>query len=374
MSALRIAFVVHDYHRHGGHSRYVAELATRFRREHEVHVFANVVDEADQGGITFHHVPAWRRDALTTILSFLVPGTLMVRGGFDIVHAQGLCGLRHNLATAHICQPAWFDALAQAGVQLTWRQRVFQRLVGGLERRALCQPATRRVIAVSQRVRTDITRSYGRSVGIDVIYHGTDTRRFHPGLREQHRAAARASVGIADDRFVAIYVGDLKKGAAPALRATALTAGVTLLVVSPSEPAPYLVLAEQLKIAERVIFHPASKQVETLFAAADALVFPTLYDSFGLVITEAMASGLPVITNRAAGAAELITPGVDGLLTEQSWDVEAIAEHLARLRDDATLRDRLGRAARARVEPLTWDHTAEQTLAIYRQAAAEKCV
>jgi UDP-glucose:(heptosyl)LPS alpha-1,3-glucosyltransferase len=374
MSALRIAFIVHDYHRHGGHSRYVVELASRFRREHEVHVFANVVDEVDRAGITFHHVPAWRRDALTTILSFLVPGTLMVRGGFDIVHAQGLCGLRHNLATAHICQPAWFDALAQAGVPLTWRQRLFKRLVGGLERRALCQPETRRVIAVSQRVRADITRSYGRSVGIDVIYHGTDTARFHPAWRDQYRSAVRAGLGIDDHRFVAIYVGDLKKGAVPALRATALTAGVTLLIVSPSEPAPYRALAEQLQIADRVIFHPVSRQVERLFAAADVLLFPTLYDSFGLVITEAMASGLPVITNRAAGAAELITPGVDGLLTDKPWEVQALADHLGRLRDDAEERARLGRAARARVEPLTWDATAEQTLAVYRQAAAEKCV
>ena len=42
---LRVAFVVHDYHRYGGHSRYVAELATRFRADHEVHVFTNTVDD-----------------------------------------------------------------------------------------------------------------------------------------------------------------------------------------------------------------------------------------------------------------------------------------------------------------------------------------
>ena len=46
---MRIAFIVHDYHRRGGHSRYVYELATRFAREHDVHVFANVVDEAPCG-------------------------------------------------------------------------------------------------------------------------------------------------------------------------------------------------------------------------------------------------------------------------------------------------------------------------------------
>jgi UDP-glucose:(heptosyl)LPS alpha-1,3-glucosyltransferase len=370
-AGLRIAFVVHDYHRHGGHSRYVAELATRFRRDHQVHVFANVIDDADADRIIFHHVPAWRKSALTTVLSFLVPGTMLVRGGFDIVHAQGLCGLRHNLATAHICQSAWFDALKQAGKQLTWRQRLFQRLVTGLEQRALCQSATRRVIAVSQRIKADIARRYGRAQGIDVIYHGTDTNRFHPEIRSRWCNRVRAELGIGQDCFVAIYVGDLQKGAGAALDAVRMTAGVTLLFVSGSDAAPYRLLADRMGITERVIFHPASRQVESLLAVADAMVFPTVYDSFGLVITEAMASALPVITSRAAGASELITHEVDGLLTAEPWDAPTIAEHLAQLRDDSVMRERIGNAARRRIEPLTWDSTAEQTLAVYRQAVTE---
>jgi UDP-glucose:(heptosyl)LPS alpha-1,3-glucosyltransferase len=368
---LRIAFVVHDYHRHGGQSRYVVELASRFRHDHEVHVFSNTVDDPDTDGITFHHVPSWRRNALTTILSFIVPGTLMVRGSFDLVHAQGLCGLRHNLATAHICQAGWFDALIRCGVALTWKQRLFQRLVTGLERRALCQQATRQVIAVSERVKTDLARYYGRTTGVHVIHHGTDTTLFHPDNRRLYRTSVRAALGINDDRFLALYVGDLKKGAEAAIRAVAQVAGVTMLVVSGSDAAACRALAEQLHVADRIIFQPHSKKVETIFAAADALVFPTLYDSFGLVITEAMAAGLPVITNRAAGAAELISSGCDGLLTDQPWDVAAIAAHLERLRDDAGLRERIGRQARARVEPLTWDATAEKTLAVYRNMAAE---
>src|SRR3954454_17727736 len=96
---LRIAFVVHDYNRHVGHSRYVAELATRFKRGHEVHVFANAFEDPDPAGLHYHHVPAWRPNALASILSFVLPGTIAVRGPFDVVHAQGLCGLRHDVAT-----------------------------------------------------------------------------------------------------------------------------------------------------------------------------------------------------------------------------------------------------------------------------------
>ena len=339
---LQIAFVVHDYNRHGGHSRYVAELASRFRRDHDVHVFTNTVDDADAAGIAFHHVPAWRRNALTSVLSFILPATLQVRGRFDVIHAQGLCGLRHNLATAHFCQPAWFHALAREGVQLTWRQRVFQRLVTGLERQALCRPATRRVIAVSERVKADLAELYGRTTGVEVVYHGTDTTTFHPDNRDRFRASVRAAIGVPDDRFLALYVGDMKKGAAAAIRAAAQARGVALLILSGSNAGPFRAIAEQEKVADRVIFHPHSRRVETFFAAADALVFPSVYDSFGLVITEAMAAGLPVVASRAAGAAELIESGKDGLLTDRPWDMDAIAAHLGRLRDDAGLREKLG--------------------------------
>lgn len=368
---LRIAYVVHDYDRYRGHSRYVVELATRFRAEHDVHVFTNTVDDSDTAGITFHRIRAWRRNALASCLSFIVPATLGVRGTFDIVHAQGLCGLRHNLATAHICQPAWFAGLAQEGVPLTWRQSAFKALVTGLEKRALTQPATRRVIAVSERLKADLARHYGRMDGVDVIYHGTDVSLFHPDNRERYRATIRGTVGLRRDQFVALYVGDLKRGAAAAIRAVAQTAGATLLIVSGSDVGPFRSLAEEQGAAERVIFHPHSRNVEQFFAAADAFLFPTVYDSFGLVITEAMAAGLPVITSRMAGAAELIADGANGLLTERAWDVPALVAHLERLRDDSGLRERLGQAARTRVEPLTWDRTADKTLAVYHRIATE---
>ncbi|HSQ55725.1 MAG TPA: glycosyltransferase family 4 protein, partial [Gemmata sp.] len=251
-------------------------------------------------------------------------------------------------------------------IRLTGKQRIARSLLVPLERRALVQPATKKVIAVSQLVRQNLAHYYGRSDGVNVIHHGTDVVRFHPENRSRFRSAVRSSLGVAENAFVALYVGDLKKGATAAIRAVAKTAGVTLLVVSPSPPEPYRQVAEAEAVADRVIFHPHSKEVERFFAAADAFVFPTVYDPFGLVITEAMASGLPVVTSRAAGAAELIAHGVEGFLTERAWDVDAIARHLAELRDDPAVRERMSSGARARVEPLTWDRTAAATLAVYR--------
>src|SRR5262245_49895887 len=153
---LRIAFVVHDYHRHGGHARYVAELAARFKREHDVTVFANRFEEPDPAGITYRNVPAWRANALTTIVSFMLPATVLVRGRFDIIHAQGLCGLRQNVVTAHICQPAWHAAGDRYAGRPGWRKRVFRAVVSRLERLALRPGAASRFIAPSARAAEDL--------------------------------------------------------------------------------------------------------------------------------------------------------------------------------------------------------------------------
>ncbi len=368
---LRIALVVHDYNRHGGHDRYTAELAARLRRDHEVHVYANTFDEPDPAGITYHHIPAWRASALTSILSFVVPATVLVGRGYDVVHAQGLCGLRHDLATAHFCLAAWHAALAdRAGGRLSWRHRIAKWLVTPLERRALCRPRTRRVIAISERNREDLARFYGRTAGVPVIYHGIDLEAFHPRNRAELRAAVRAELGVPDDAPLALFVGNLQKGAAAAIKAVARVPGVWLALVSGSDARADRAVAAAEGVAGRTVFAPRSRQVARYFAAADLFVFPTVYEPFGLVITEAMASGLPVVTARTAGAAELLTHGESGWLTDEPWDVATIADGVRALAADPGLRARMGAAARAVAEAYTWDRTAEETVAVYRQVVA----
>lgn len=364
---LRIAFVVHDYNRVYGHSRYVSELARRFRHEHDVHVFSNTLDDADTDHITFHHVPAWRWNVMTTLLSFPLLADPLVRGGFHVIHAQGFCGWRQNVVTAHMCQGAWLDAMARNARPPGWRKRLFHRLAGWLEGRTYSPAATRRVIAVAHRVGADLRRHHGRVAPVRVIHHGVDADTFHPRNRQVWRGTVREQLGLPDDVPVALYVGDYQKGLAAAVRAVARVAGVHLVGVARSPTAPYQSLLSAEGVADRVRLLPPTPHVERYFAAADVFVFPTVYDPFGLVVTEAMASGLPVVTSRAAGAAELITHGVDGFVTDDAWDVEAIAAHLTTLRDSSLVRDAVGLAARRRVEPLTWDEVARQTLSVYNE-------
>jgi glycosyltransferase involved in cell wall biosynthesis len=255
---------------------------------------------------------------------------------------------------------------------LSFKQRVFRALVQPLERLIFQPQRTKAVIAVSERVRTDLGRCYGRTSDVTVIYHGVDTAAFNPENRTAWRKAVRAEWNVTDERFVALYVGDLQKAGPPALASIVGAPDVTLVLVSATPSAAFRALAERLGVEKRVLFLPHTKTIERAYAASDAFLFPSAYDTFGLVVAEAMATGLPVLTSAEAGAAEWIESGRNGVVIEPAWDSDAYAGWLNKLAADPTLRSTMGAAARQTVETYTWDRTAAETLAVYQRVCERK--
>lgn len=363
---MRIALVVHDFSRAFGHGRYVVELATRFAREHDVHVFANTFSD-DAPGVHRHHVPTWRASALTTILSFYPSATLRLRGHFDIVHAQGFSVAGANMVTAHISNKRWMAARRElCGGRLPWRERLFGALVTPLERRAMASPGAT-VIAVSQALQRELVAD-GVPGRIVVIPHGVDEQQFNTAVVERYRRDVRHELGCADDETLFLFVGDLRKGFARAIEALVSTPG-RLVAVTRSDASESMSLARQLGVADRVMVRPATPRIERYYAAADAFVFPTQYDAFGMVITEAMACGRPVITTAAAGASDLIQHGRTGFVVADPADVGALTGHMRALAANAALREAVGRAAADAMQAHSWNRVASQTMAAYEQRA-----
>lgn len=368
---LRIAYVVHDYNRVLGHSRYVTELAERFADAHDVHVFANRFEDLP-ANIVRHHVPAMRFSALATIFSFVVPASVMVGDGFDIVHAQGLTVLSPDIVTAHISNARWLEGRRLLeGNDLSWRERLFATLVIPAERRSL-RDSRATAIAISSALRDDLKGAYGRSAETVVIPHGVDQHQFHPGVRALFRDAVRRELGLPGDTILFLYVGDLRKGMEPAIRGLAAVPGAHLLGISRTSPEPYRIVAAGCGVGERVTMLPATSRIERYYGAADALVLPTPYDAFGMVITEAMACGLPVITTPLAGASELLTDGVHGLLVRSPTDIAGLAAAMSTLAEDASVRERMSLAAAALMREHTWDRVAARTLAVYSDHVARR--
>ena len=380
---MKIAFVVHDYHRAGGHSRYVAELATRFSKQHEVHVFANRIADDGASGIQFHKVPAWRANAFTTVLSFALPATLKlgwkigskigwkVGRGFDVVHSQGFCGLLGNVFTAHICNRAWHLALRKQNGRTTMRESVFNAVASALEHFTYRFRRNSQVIAVSERVKRDLVQYYHCPAPIHVIYHGTDPELFSPQVRRHWRSEARAQFGVPENEFVFLYVGQLRKGARLSIQALAQVKQGVLLCVSASDAEEYKRFARECGQEHRVIFAGHTQRVEKAYAAADAFLLPTPYDSFAMVASEAMSCGLAVVVSREAGVSELIEHGVNGLLLDDVTSPEELARHMRSLVEDPQWSEELGCASRKTVEKLTWDAVAEETMRVYQDLLKE---
>ena len=362
---MRIAYVVHDYHRAGGHSRYVAELASRFSKAHEVHVFANTIDRSGASNIHFHAVPAWRANALTTVLTFALPATLQIGRGFDIIHSQGFCGFRGNVFTGHICNRAWHLALTNLEGGATLRESIFNTIATGLEYTTYRFAQNSAVIAISERVARDLRQFYHCTAPVEVIYHGVDLDVFSPEGKARWRAEMRRQWGLSEEEMVYLYVGDLRKGARRCITALSKLDRGRLICVSRSRDEAYRRLAQDTGQSERVMFPGPTAQIEKVYAAVDAFLLPTPYDAFAMVVSEAMASGLPVVVSREAGAAELIQHGVDGLLLEDVTSVDQLACHMQFLQDNRMRGIELGCAARKRVEVLSWDAIAEQTMRVY---------
>ena len=364
---MKIAFVVHDFSRGVGHGRYTVELAKRFSRDHDVHVFANTIDDDDAGSLNVHRVPAVRANALTTVLSFPLPATLRVGTGWDIVHAQGITSARFNVVTAHICNAGWARAQRASSVARTWRQRTFERVVTALERSMYRHSRGAEVIAISNQLKVELAEFYGRRDRVSVIHHGVDTALFRPPPPNA-RAELRGGFALPSGGVVALFVGDLRKGGAIALDVLSRVEGVHLAMVSRSDPSPYAAHARSLAIHDRVSFHPPVRDIQRYYAAADFFLFPSPYDAFGMVVSEAMACGLPVITSRQAGASELIRHGYDGFVVDNADDAGSFAIHASALAGSPVLRAAMGRCARETVEHHSWDDVARETMHIYHRA------
>lgn len=369
---MKIAYVVHDYHRAGGHSRYVAELATRFAGRHEVHVFANGIEPGAPGAIQFHKVPAWRANAFTTVLSFVLPVTFQIGGGFDIIHSQGFCGFRGNVFTAHICNRAWHNALQRLENGATIRESIFNAMGTSFEYGLYRFARHSEMIAISERVARDLTSFYHCRAPIQVIHHGVDLEVFAPANRGLWRQEVRNRLHLPDSEMVFLYVGDLRKGAARSIEALSHLDTGRLLFVSRSRTAAYEQMVQAAGLSERVLFRGPTNQVERMYAAADAFLLPTPYDAFGMVVTEAMASGLPVIVSREAGASELIQHRENGLLLGDMSDASELAGHMQSLQHDRAWAAGLGRAARKTVEPMSWDAVAAETMRVYEKLLRSK--
>lgn len=210
---------------------------------------------------------------------------------------------------------------------------------------------------------------------VEIWTRGVDGELFHPCHRDE---ALRRSLGLGPDGVLIVYVGRLavEKNLTPLLQAFArlrllLPAGrrdqVRLALVGSgpledtlrSNTPPGVVLPGELH----------GEPLSRWYASGDVFAFPSLSETFGNVVLEAAASGLPVVGFDCQGVNEQVTPEVNGLLVRPHGD---LTPPLERLCGDAGLRRRMGAAARQRAERLDWGPIFDELEQRYQRLAATR--
>ena len=229
-----------------------------------------------------------------------------------------------------------------------------------------------RVVAANVVERAHLAWYYGASTDrIAVIPCGVDTELFRP----MPQVEAKRLLALPPDPLL-LYVGRLQpiKGLETLLDAmTALDGAAQLLIVGGDQDEPENGHADYLRervsvlgLRERVSFLGAQPQerLRLFYAAADATVMPSYYESFGMVALEAMACGSPVIASRVGGLTTTVRDGVTGFLVPEG-DAAALAERVALLLEDRGRRAALGREAQRWAAEHRWPCVAEAVCRLY---------
>lgn len=299
----------------------------------------------------------------------------LAKRSFDLVQSHERIGCCDVYRAGDGVHREWLRQRARAlscGGRLGVAVNPYHRYILKAEKKTIT--GARAIICNSQMVKREIREHFDvPETRLHVIYNGVDTAYFHPQLREG-RAAARRQFGVPENATVFLFVGSgfERKGVGRVLPAFARqrSAPYLLVVGHDKNLAAYRRQAEQLGLTDRVKFLGAQRDVRPYYAAADAFIFPTLYDPFANVILEAMATGLPVITSSKCGGAELIQQGVNGYVCD-ALDRDALAEHMEKLAHVVECR-RVGLAARKTVEGMTFANMATELDRLYAQLLRAK--
>ena len=231
-----------------------------------------------------------------------------------------------------------------------------------------------RIVAANVVERADLVWHYGAAADrVAVIPCGVDTEMFRP----MAQPVAKDLLELPPEPLL-LFVGRLQpiKGLETLLDAMTRLAGrARLLIIGGDQDEPDNAHAERLRLRvdalglrARVRFLGAQPQdrLRLFYAAADATVMPSYYESFGMVALEAMACGTPVIASRVGGLTTTVRDGVTGYLAPEG-DAAAFAERMEAVLADASTRERLGREAVRWAAEHRWPCIAEKVCGLYSE-------
>jgi UDP-glucose:(heptosyl)LPS alpha-1,3-glucosyltransferase len=306
---------------------------------------------------------------------------MLAESPFDVVHAISPCraatvyqprggtvaeSIERNLA---LLSTAGARHLKRYANRFNFKQRYLLRL----EREILGPNDGPLVVAISGYVEDQLRRHYDLSADrTRKIYNAVEPDQVPAEERIENRRRVRQEYGIGEQELLIIQVAhNFKlKGVRRWMEALSdlLSRGVAdvrSLIIGRGESEKWHRLCARLGLGRHLAFTGPTERVRAFLHAADALVHPTYYDPCSRVVLEGMVSGLPCITTRWDGAAEMIRPGENGFVLEEPAETNRLAEIVLSLREE-DFRRSIGRAAAAIADEVSMARHASRILDLYK--------
>ncbi|GEM_PF-532501 len=264
--------------------------------------------------------------------------------------------------------------------QRPWLQRVPQYLNPAFsfriarERIVLRSSGVSAAVCISEETLTQ-TAKYSRA-GIELVCipNGIDLDRYKP-VGDDVRKALRFDLAAPDGSFILLFVAHEFESKRLDLVIAALEhcdSRAILWVVGGrfSDAKPYADLAERIGVAGRVEFFGTRMDVDLFMKTADCFVFPSNYETWGMVVLEALACGLPVIMTEVGCASLVINEPHNGFITDQN--AIAIARHVDFLLKQPQRMETVRSNCRATAEKFSWPSISEKYISLIRAISKRK--
>lgn len=370
----RIAVAIPKYGLTGGAEGFTAELTERIagNQRYEVHVFANRW-AAPSGRVTLHRVPVISFPKFLTTISFAwFAGRMIARMHCDLVHAHDRL-LEADIFTMHgIPHRTWVREIRKKTLNL------YDYVTDRVERRLVQSKRCRYFLAVSGLAREKFLEAYLTDPqAVIVVPPGVDTARFQQLDRQLCRREIRNSFGIGSEEVIILFVSmnfDIKGLdrlilALAALQHACPGEKFKLLVVGKGKIRKYTKLALRSGMGDHIIFTGAlgKAEIAKTYMASDIFSILSRFDTFGMVVLEAMAASLPVVISSNVGARDMVREGRNGFVIDDRENAAGIAAKIGLLLDHK-VREKMGAEALRTASVNTWEAAVDKVVTVYESA------
>jgi glycosyltransferase involved in cell wall biosynthesis len=370
---MKLCIVTHKIIKGDGQGRVNYEVASAaIRRGHQLTLLASDVSPDLLQSDLVAWVPISVQGVPTELLKNLVFSQKSAawlqqhRAEFDLVKVNGaITSAQSDVNAVHFVHSSWLKSPAHPVYQYRNPYGVYQWCYTSLnavwEKQAFQQ--ARQVVAVSEQVKQELLAIGVPEPKIRVILNGVDVREFQPGSAERHRLHLPEAVPLA------LFVGNIRlnrKNLDTVLHALVQVPELHLAVVGATDRSPYPALARRLELSQRVHFLGYRRDLPDLMRSCDLFVFPSRYEACTLVLLEAMASGLPIVTAKTSGGSEIVTQACGAVLADPE-DTAGLALLLQQLTHDPERRRLMGQTARAIAQEHTWSSKAQAYVDLFEK-------